>query len=164
VTEPALEVKKMFREIRNKDRELSVKRAEEILANGCYGILAVAGDDGYPYGSPLHYALIDGEVHFHGSVNGGYRAECLAKNPKVSFTVVESENGIDAESVIVFGQIEVLDGMSAVVLEKLVEKFVPPFAWEQAKTGIAFGQHGVQAYRLKAEHMSAKYVKQPDGQ
>jgi hypothetical protein len=52
--------------------------------------------------------------------------------------------------------------MRVAVLEKMVEKFVPPFAWEQAKAGVPFAQNGIIAYRLKAEHRTAKWIDKPE--
>lgn len=53
----------MFKAMRRKDRELTQDTAREILAKGKYGVMALAGADGYPYAVPLHYALIDGDVY-----------------------------------------------------------------------------------------------------
>jgi nitroimidazol reductase NimA-like FMN-containing flavoprotein (pyridoxamine 5'-phosphate oxidase superfamily) len=152
----------MFKEMRRKDRELSSEVADEILAGGKYGVMAVVGENGYPYGVPLHYVVIDGNVYFHSTIEGGHKTECFAHNPKVSFTVIESEDGIKARSVIIFGTVEAVSDMRSAVLEKLIEKFVPPFAWEQAKAGVPYAQNGIMAYRLKAKHITAKFVDKPE--
>ena len=50
----------MFRKMRRTERELPERQAKEILENGSYGVLALAGDGGSPYTVPLNY-VYDGE-------------------------------------------------------------------------------------------------------
>ena len=45
----------MFREIRKKRNKIEDSAAEELLQNSRRGVLAVNGDDGYPYVIPLNY-------------------------------------------------------------------------------------------------------------
>lgn len=45
----------MFREIRKKRNKIEDSAAEELLQNSRRGVLAVNGDDGYPYAIPLNY-------------------------------------------------------------------------------------------------------------
>jgi hypothetical protein len=54
-----------------------------------------------------------------------------------------------------------LPNMRAAVLEKLVEKFVPSFAWKKAKKAIPSGADRIIAYRLKTEHITAKFIDKP---
>jgi nitroimidazol reductase NimA-like FMN-containing flavoprotein (pyridoxamine 5'-phosphate oxidase superfamily) len=84
----------MFKAMRRKNRELTHDDAIEIFKKGKYGILALVGKNGYPYGVPLYYALIDDNVYFHSTAQGGHKTECFAYNPKASFTVIETKNGI----------------------------------------------------------------------
>lgn len=151
----------MFKEMRRKDRELTRDAAMEILNKGKYGVLAVAGTDGYPYGVPLHYVLIDGNICFHSAAAGGHKTECFSHNAKACFTVIETKNGIKARSTIIFGTVEMVPEMKVIVLEKLVEKFVPRFAWRFAKPGIQSAQNNFIAYRLKPEHITAKFIDRP---
>ena len=44
----------MFRKMRRTERELPERQAKEILENGSYGVLALAGDGGYPYACLLY--------------------------------------------------------------------------------------------------------------
>jgi nitroimidazol reductase NimA-like FMN-containing flavoprotein (pyridoxamine 5'-phosphate oxidase superfamily) len=151
----------MFKEMRRKDRELPRETATEILNRGKYGVMAIVGENGYPYGVPLHYVVIDGDIYFHSAADGGHKTECFAYNPNASFTVIETKNSIKARSAIVFGTIEMMPDMKTAVLEKLVEKFVPKFAWKMAKSGIQARQGNIIAYRLKAEHITAKFIDRP---
>ena len=45
----------MFRPIRRKEKEISAEAAEQLLCSARRGVLAVNGDDGYPYGVPIKY-------------------------------------------------------------------------------------------------------------
>jgi nitroimidazol reductase NimA-like FMN-containing flavoprotein (pyridoxamine 5'-phosphate oxidase superfamily) len=154
----------MFKAMRRKDRELTRDAALEILNKGKYGVMALAGEDGYPYGVPLHYVLIDGDVYFHSAAEGGHKTECFTHNPKASFTVIETKNSIKARSAILFGTIEMVPDMRITVVEKLVEKFVPKFAWKMAKAGIQAAKDNLIAYRLKPEHITAKFIDRPKKQ
>lgn len=45
----------MFREIRKKKNEIGIDDIKELLDNSRRGVLAVNGDDGYPYAIPINY-------------------------------------------------------------------------------------------------------------
>ena len=45
----------MFRTIRRKAKEIDTEAAKELLESARRGILAVNGDDGYPYAVPINY-------------------------------------------------------------------------------------------------------------
>lgn len=47
----------MFREMRRKNREISIDMAKQLLQSSRRGVLAVNGDDGYPYAIPINYSL-----------------------------------------------------------------------------------------------------------
>ena len=151
----------MFKQMRRKDRELTKEAAMKILENGKFGVMALIGENGFPYGVPLHYVLIDGNVYFHSAAEGGHKTECFSHNSKASFTVIETKNAIKARSAIIFGKVEMTPEMKVTVLEKIVEKFVPRFAWKFAKPGIQSAQNGIIAYRLKPEHITAKWIDKP---
>ena len=48
----------MFRPIRKKKNEISTDEALALLQDSRRGVLAVNGDDGYPYAIPVNYYLI----------------------------------------------------------------------------------------------------------
>ena len=45
----------MFRPIRKKKNEISTDEALALLQDSRRGVLAVNGDDGYPYATPVSY-------------------------------------------------------------------------------------------------------------
>ena len=82
----------MFREIRRKNREIIIDRAKQLLQSSRRGVLAVNGDDGYPYAIPINY-LYDDEaqrIYFHGA-KIGHKVDALRASDKVCFTVYGNE-------------------------------------------------------------------------
>jgi nitroimidazol reductase NimA-like FMN-containing flavoprotein (pyridoxamine 5'-phosphate oxidase superfamily) len=55
----------MFREMRRKRQALSTEETIAILHDGSSGVLAVSGDDDYPYAVPLSYAYHGSTILFH---------------------------------------------------------------------------------------------------
>ena len=49
----------MFRTIRKKKNEISTDAAKTLLQSSRRGVLAVNGDDGYPYAIPINYVYDD---------------------------------------------------------------------------------------------------------
>ena len=45
----------MFRGMRRKNQALSREEAAAVLDRGLSGVLALSGDDGYPYAVPISY-------------------------------------------------------------------------------------------------------------
>ena len=88
----------MFRTLRRQDRALSQEETMEILRRGKFGVLSIVGEDGYPYGVPLHYVVIDHAIYFHCSRVQGHKDDALAKNSKISFTVIETEDAIQCKA------------------------------------------------------------------
>ena len=127
----------MFRKMRRWKQEFPIDESLEILKNGSYGVLALHGDEGYPYAVPMAY-FFDGEkIYFHSAANG-HKMDAIERNAKASFCVV-SENNIIPEklttaykSVIVFGNISVLEEPEEKrrAMEVIGEKYSPGFEAE----------------------------------
>ena len=45
----------MFREIRKKKNQITIDSAKALLRSARRGVLAVNGDEGYPYAIPINY-------------------------------------------------------------------------------------------------------------
>ncbi len=122
----------MFREMRRKRQALSVEESIAVLNNGTSGVLAVFGDDDYPYAVPLSYVYCDSKIYFHGA-ESGHKLDAIARNQKVSFCVVDQNNVVPQEfttyyrSVIVFGKARILgdEVEKRSALEKLAAKYSP---------------------------------------
>lgn len=113
-------------------QQLSAEEVERILRNGKYCVMAVSGDDGYPYAVPVNY-IYDGTAIFIHSAAQGHKIDALIHNPKCSLCVVDKDDVIPEEftsyfrSVIVFGKahfVETTDEKIA-ALRLLGDKYSP---------------------------------------
>ena len=82
----------MFRTIRKKKNEISIDTAKALLQSSRRGVLAVNGDDGYPYAIPINYIYDDDaqKIYFHGA-RAGHKVDALRACDKVCFTVYGNE-------------------------------------------------------------------------
>ena len=87
----------MFRKIRKVKNELSPEATKEVLKTSPRGVLALEGDDGYPYGLPLNFVYDEENesLYFHGTKTG-YKIDCIYKNPKACFTAM-LEQGVSED-------------------------------------------------------------------
>lgn len=157
----------MFREMRRKKKEIGTDAAEALLERSRRGILAVNGDDGYPYAVPINY-LFDREnrkIYFHGA-RIGHKAEALKANDKVCFTVYGNETVREdswapfVQSAVVFGRCRFVEaGESATaLLKRLAMKYYPNE--ELADEEIAKAGKAAQVYEIEIEHLSGKEVQE----
>lgn len=87
-----------FRELRRFKQAATLQECEAVLSSAQRGILAVLGENGYPYGLPINFLYLDGKIYFH-CAKAGHKLDAIRGNDKVCFT-----------SVICFGRIsEVTD-------------------------------------------------------
>lgn len=122
----------MNRPMRRHKQALPEAECYEILARNTHGVLAINGDDGYPYAVPLSYVVADGKIYFHSAVEG-HKIDALREDGKVCFTVVDADE-VMAErfttyyrSVIVFGKACILTDPAELrsALEALADKYSP---------------------------------------
>ena len=152
-----------MREMRRKDRILSEAETWDIINNGKYGVLCLNGADDYPYGVPMHYIVHEGKLYMHGTAAGGHKHDNIVENPKASFSIIEMDDDIKGRSAILFGTVNIVPEKREAVLNKVVERFIPEFAWEQAKAGIPYAKENICAYELNIEHLSGKWIDKPEG-
>lgn len=104
----------MFRTMRRSRQQLSREECERILADATSGVLAVTGDDGYPYAIPLSHVYQDGKLYFH-CAKEGHKIDAIRRNEKVSFCVIAQDKVIPSKrttayiSVIAFGKAVIVD-------------------------------------------------------
>ncbi len=123
----------MFRDMRRKNQELPMEQCADILLRATSGVLAVSGDDGYPYAVPLSFAYDDGKIYFHCALTG-HKLDAIARNDKVSFCVIDADQIVPEEfttyfrSVIAFGRARVIDQADEKrkVLELLARRYGSP--------------------------------------
>lgn len=122
----------MFREMRRSKQELPREETEAVLRRGTSGVLALAGDEGYPYAVPISYVYDDGKLYFHCALSG-HKLDAIKRNEKASFCVIGQDEIVPEaytsyfRSVIAFGRISVMEdeGKKRKALEKLAEKYAP---------------------------------------
>lgn len=122
----------MFRPMRRKRQELSAAESIAVLERGTSGVLALAGDDGYPYAVPLSYAFRDGRLFFHCAASG-HKIDAVRQCGKASFCVIDQDHVVPGEyttyfrSVIAFGRIRILedDGEKRRAIETLAGRYMP---------------------------------------
>lgn len=69
-----------------KKHGLSREESMAILSETVDGTLCTNGFDGYPYGTPVNFILVDGKIFFHGRI-AGEKLDNISRDPKVCFTV-----------------------------------------------------------------------------
>ncbi len=157
----------MFRSIRQKRNEISTDEAKELLRSSRRGILAVNGDDGYPYAIPINY-LYDEDAHkivFHGA-KAGYKVDCLKVCDKVCFTVYGNERIQEEswapflQSTVVFGRCHLVENQEATMM--LIKKFAMKYYPDEKLVDEAVASSGraVQMFEIEIEHMSGKEVQE----
>lgn len=163
-----MERKAMFRPIRRKKKEMDLDATKELLQCSRRGVLAVNGDDGYPYAVPVNYFYDRnaGKIYFHGA-RAGYKVDALRASDKVCFTVYGNETIKEEEawapfvqSAVVFGRCHLLeeDTEATEILKKIARKYYPNeqlIDEEIERSGKA-----VQLFEIDIEHISGKEIQE----
>lgn len=151
----------MFREMRRKDREISINDSREILTKACYGVLSTISENGYPYGVPVNYVFYNGYIYFH-SAKEGHKIDNIKNNSKVSFSIVGSEEVLpdqfttNYESVIAFGEAEeVYELEKGEALLEIIKKYSPEFI-EKGKKYIEALESKTTVIKIDIKHLSGK--------
>ena len=157
----------MFRSIRKKKNEISVDKAKALLHSSRRGVLAVNGDDGYPYAIPINY-LYDEEnekIIFHGA-KAGHKVDALKKNDKICFTVFGNEMVKEEawapflQSVVVFGRCHLVESQEDAIalVKKFAAKYYPNM--DMVNEEVALSGRAVQMFEIQIEHLSGKEVQE----
>lgn len=153
----------MFRDMRRFKQALTENESVEILNNNTNGVLALLGDEGYPYAVPLSYVYFDGCIYFH-SASEGHKIDSIKRNDKASFCVVAEDNVVSErfttyfKSVIAFGRIEIIEDekekVNALIL--LSKKYSPEESDSSTKKEIDGSLKRVRILKFNIEHLSGK--------
>ena len=157
----------MFREMRRKRQALTQAQCQAILEQGSCGVLALSGDDGYPYAVPLSYLYHQGKLYFH-CAKSGHKLDALRREPKASFCVVAQDQVAPLEyttlyrSVIVFGRLRELedDGEKRAAIEALALKYAPQDTPAHREEAIQRDWGPLCVLELTPEHVSGKQGKE----
>ena len=154
----------MFRTMRRFKQQISQEACIHVLKQEKRGVLAVLGDDEYPYAMPLDYVYDEetGHLFFH-CAKEGHKLDAVRRHEKVSFCVCdegfrrEGEWALNIQSVILFGRMrEVEPGEETIRrARQLGLKFADA---DYVEEEIRRAASRVLCLELIPEHMSGKLV------
>lgn len=153
----------MFRPMRRSRQALPKEECEQILRRGSSGVLALHGDDGYPYAVPLSYVYENGKLLFH-CAKAGHKIDAIRHSAKASFCVIDQDHVVPEEyttyfrSVIVFGEVRVLEkeAEKRAAIEALARKYAPLDTAESRRRAIEREWAPLCMLELSVAHMSGK--------
>lgn len=106
----------VFRPMRRSTQQIPAEEVDQVLNANTAAVLALQGDEAYPYAVPVSYAY-DAEaarIIIHGAAVG-HKMDAIAANPCVSLCVIDQDDiapekfTTDYRSVIVFGTARILE-------------------------------------------------------
>jgi nitroimidazol reductase NimA-like FMN-containing flavoprotein (pyridoxamine 5'-phosphate oxidase superfamily) len=154
----------MMRSIRDTHKQVSHDEAMKILEQAEYGVVSTIDKDGYPYGLPMHYIVLEDAVYLHCALEG-HILDNIASNSKVCFTAVGSSKLLPSsftanyESVIVFGRANLVVGAEKInMLQILVTKYSPEY-YDKGMKIIESYKDKCSVIRIDVEHITGKKKK-----
>ena len=153
----------MFRKMRRFKQELSERECIEVLEREPRGVLAVHGEDGYPYALPMDYIYLDGKLYFH-CAKEGHKLDAISEDNRVSFCVMDQgyrEEGqwpLNIKSVVIFGKIRTITSAEETLnmVRQLGLKYYP--TPEDVEVEISKAISRVLILELTIDHMTGKLV------
>lgn len=155
----------MFREMRRKNQQLSEAECLQVLDRGTHGVLALEGDEGYPYAVPISYAYDEKEncFYFHGA-KSGHKLDAVHRCARASFCVVDQDQIVPERfttyfrSVIAFGRIhEITDETEKKkAIEAVACHYSPEESEESREKEIRNTWKALCLLRFDVEHMTGK--------
>ncbi|MEY8231675.1 pyridoxamine 5'-phosphate oxidase family protein [Oscillospiraceae bacterium 50-16] len=153
----------MFPAMRRKKQLLSQEETAAVLARGSSGVLALAGEDGYPYAVPLSYVYDGGRLYFH-CARSGHKLDAIRRCEKASFCVIDQDQIVPEEytsyfrSVIAFGRVRILEdeGEKRAAIEKLALKYAPDSTVEDRKQVIQKEWEPLCMLEMELDHVTGK--------
>lgn len=147
-------------------QQLTQEECEKILERGRTGVLAVLGDDGYPYTVPINYYYTDGKIYLH-CAKSGHKLDAIRSNPKVSFCVVERDDILQEKfttlfkSAVAFGKAEILADKEEMrsSVTALAEKYCSDFL-DEVPAEVERGFDMLCMIKINIEHLTGKQGKE----
>ena len=153
----------MFRSMRRHGQQLPEVECRAILERGSSGVLAVLGDEDYPYAVPLSYVCCGDTLYFH-CAKAGHKLDAIRRHDKASFCVIDQDQVVPAEyttyfrSVIAFGRVrEVTEAEGfrrAICL--LADKYAPQEGDARRDGAIEKEMPALCMLALEIEHLTGK--------
>jgi len=155
----------MFRDVVRVKQKLSEAECIALLEKEVRGVLALLGDDDYPYTVPTNYWYneADGKLYFH-SGKSGHKIDALKNHDKASFCVYDSGTRKDGDwaltfqSVIVFGKIRIVEDYDRAmdITRQLSLQFTADTQYIEHEVK-HFGA-GTLVFALEPEHITGKTI------
>jgi hypothetical protein len=148
--------------MRRKKQLLSEPETIAMLGACTSGVLAVHGDDGYPYAVPLSFAHEEGKLYFHAATTG-HKLDALARSDKASFCVIAADDVVPGtftthfRSAIAFGRARLVtdDDEKRHALLLLAAKYSRDYL-DKADAEIAGEWKRTAVIELTIEHLTGK--------
>lgn len=157
----------IFREVSRKKQMLSPAECAEVLQTVLRGVLAVNGEEGYPYALPInfYYDEAAATIYFH-SGKTGQKVECLTRSDKACFTAYtegerkEGEWWLTIKSVVAFGKVEKVSDRK--VIEAVSRKLSLRFTQDEKYIAEEIEKYidATLLLALKVEHLTGKVVRE----
>ena len=154
-----------FRPLRRIKQAATLQECEELLSSAPRGILAVHGENGYPYGVPVNSLYLDGKIYFH-CARMGHKLDAVRSDDKVCFTVLSEPVKNPGEwwncftSVICFGRIsEVSEKKEKDRLLRLIGVKYFPEGYD-IESDMSKNAGNALILEIKIDHMSGKPVRE----
>ena len=151
-----------FRPMRRNRQQLSEEESIEILQKATSGVLALLGDNGYPYAVPISYVYADGKIYFHSALSG-HKVDAIRSCDKASFCVIEQDIVKPEKyttyfrSVIAFGRIHIEeDETEKLAIARLLGNRYNPNQEEALQKEIEGGLSRMLVIRMDIEHLTGK--------
>lgn len=161
----------MFHPMRRKNQQLPMEAVRHLLETCTNGVLALQGDEPYPYAVPLSYVYIppeegdahQGTLYFH-CAGRGHKLEAIRHNPRASFAVV-GQDEIRPEkytthyrSAIAFGEVAVVDTEAEKLasIRLLGQRYHPTGTEAALSEEIKRGWKGFLMLRFTIHHLTGK--------
>jgi len=153
-----------FRAMRRTAQQLPREECIDILSTATSGVLALHGDDGYPYAVPISYVADGDSIFFHGAVSG-HKADAMRCCDRVSLCVVAQDEVVpetystDYRSVIVFGRVSILedDQRKLEALRKLAVRYAPHNPQSKMDAEISGSFDHTLVAEISIEHITGKH-------
>ena len=153
----------MFRYMRRSRQALSQKECEHLLNKATSGVLALSGDEGYPYALPISFVYDEGKLYFH-SAKSGHKIDAIKKEPKASFCIIDQDTIVPEKyttyfrSVIAFGKLSIIEDEleKYAAIDKLARKSAPNDTIENRCNEIQREWQPLCMLVMDIEHLSGK--------
>lgn len=157
----------MFRPMRRPKNAIPDEQAKKLLREEKRGVIAMNGDDGYPFAIPVDYFYDEtaGKIYFHGA-KSGYKVDALRRCDKVCFTVYGGETIREEawapylRSVVVFGRCRLLEQSPETMA--LLKRFAMKYYPEERLADEEIRQDGTaaQLFEIEIHYLSGKEVQE----